>query len=100
MKKSKKKVKKVSKTVKKKVGSARLAAFRLIDELLEKPKNLKKLEKAFQEAFDEDEVGFYKQFIKPTAEKEDLSIGPNSGVPVAGLRINLSAEKTEKEKEG
>jgi len=71
--------------------SARFQAFKLIDELLAKKANLSKLKTAFQQAFDEDPVTFYKQFIKPTAEKE-LVILPGTGEKGATVRMIFDEE--------
>lgn len=67
-------------------GTIRLQAFSLIEALLNKPTNMKKLGKAFQDAFDEDPVLFYKLFIRPTAEKE-LVVEPGSGGDPLSVRI-------------
>lgn len=79
-------------------SSARFQAFRMIEEMLKEPKNKVKLKRAFQEAFDEDPVSFYKQFIKPTAEKE-LTITPvGTGTP-ASLKVVFSEESEDEENE-
>ena len=67
-------------------GTVRLKAFILIEKMLAKQGNMKKLAKAFQAAFNEDPVLFYKQFIRPTAEKE-LIIEPGSGDVPKSFRI-------------
>lgn len=66
--------------------SARVKAFLLIEEMLMLPSNVKKLKAAFQESFNEDPVMFYKQFIKPTAEKEIVVSPEDTQLPV-GVRI-------------
>lgn len=67
-------------------GSPRLQAFDLLNDLLSLPKNKKKLKEAMQEAFDEDPVLFYKQFVHPVATKE-LVIVPGGGKTPATLKI-------------
>lgn len=75
-------------------NSARVAAFKLIDEMLSLPKNLKRLKDAMQDAFEEDPVLFYKQFIKPTAEKEFLLV-VDDDKPVGKVRIIYADEAEE-----
>lgn len=85
---AKKKRKKESEIVKK-IGTVRLQAFSLIGTLLAKPANMKKLAKAFQEAFNEDPVLFYKLYIRPSAEKE-LVIQPETGEAPLSFRVIVS----------
>ena len=87
------KVKKNSKKVET-FCSPRLRALRILDEVLALPKNQKKLKKAFQEAIDEDAVLFYRQVIKPTAEKE-LFLEGVGNEKVAGVKFLFTSDKEE-----
>jgi len=71
----------------KKRGSARLVATLMIDDLLNLEANKKRLKEAFQVAFDEDPVIFYKQFVHPVGIKE-LPIG-TAVQERTGLKINF-----------
>ncbi len=61
-----------------KTGSPRLHALKILDEILSKPANMKKLRAGLQEYLDDEPVLFYRYLIKPSAEKE-LIIDPNTG---------------------
>lgn len=78
------------------LGSARLKAFKLIDSMLANAKNLEKLRKAFLASFEEDPVAFYKQFIKPTAEKEVL-LTDGSDRPIAKVKLQYATEEEDRE---
>ena len=82
--------KKVKKSKKKKtenlMESARLKVLRLLDEVLSKPSNQKKIKQGFQGAIDEDPVLFYRQVVKPTAEKE-LFLAPAGDGKVHGVKF-------------
>jgi hypothetical protein len=70
-----KKIKKVKKRTGIRQNVVRVKCFRLIEEMMMKPDNMELLADSFQESFEEDPVSFYKQFIKPTAEKEGMKEG-------------------------
>lgn len=79
-------------------GSLRLRAFALINGLLGRKGNMAKLRKAFQDSFDEDPVAFYKQFIRPTAEKE-LVIEPGSEGEKLSFRVIVTDGSNDEETE-
>ena len=68
------------------IGSVRLRAFKLVEEIISNPNNRKKLKEDMQEKFNEDPTAFYKQFVHPVAIKE-VQIIPGDGNEAATISM-------------